>query len=126
MKKFAYAASTMLAAVALAVAGIGLGAFNAASVEGGTASVARWTSTEAPGDGWPEITRSRKGWFNIGNASGKTRMASAGLVIARMIEPLLLTTARVSTHVGQRLLTGASGFFFERGDRPIGGAEIPR
>jgi hypothetical protein len=41
----------------------------------------------APGDGWPEITRSRKGWFNIGNASGKTRMASAGLVIARMIEP---------------------------------------
>ncbi len=31
-----------------------------------------------------------------------------------MIEPLLLTTARVSTFLGQRLLTGATGFFFER------------
>jgi S1-C subfamily serine protease len=31
-----------------------------------------------------------------------------------MIEPLLLTTARVSTFVGKSLLTGASGFFFER------------
>jgi len=27
------------------------------------------------------------------------------------IEPLLLTTARVSTFDGRRLLTGASGFF---------------
>ena len=34
-----------------------------------------------------------------------------------MIEPLLLTTARVSTFVGTRLLTGASGFFFERDAR---------
>ena len=34
-----------------------------------------------------------------------------------MIEPLLLTTARVSTFDDQRLLTGASGFFFERGTR---------
>ncbi|HSV46508.1 MAG TPA: serine protease [Ramlibacter sp.] len=34
-----------------------------------------------------------------------------------MIEPLLLTTARVSTFSGQRLLTGASGFFFERDKR---------
>ena len=34
-----------------------------------------------------------------------------------MIEPLLLTTARVSTFDGQRPLTGASGFFFERGGR---------
>ena len=31
-----------------------------------------------------------------------------------MIEPLLLTTARVSTFFGTQLLTGASGFFFER------------
>lgn len=31
-----------------------------------------------------------------------------------MIEPLFLTTARVSTFDGDRLLTGASGFFFER------------
>ena len=31
-----------------------------------------------------------------------------------MIEPLLLTTARVSTFDGKRSLTGASGFFFER------------
>jgi hypothetical protein len=31
-----------------------------------------------------------------------------------MIEPLLLTTARVSTFDGRRLLTCASGFFFER------------
>jgi S1-C subfamily serine protease len=31
-----------------------------------------------------------------------------------MIEPLLLTTARVSTFFGGQPLTGASGFFFER------------
>lgn len=31
-----------------------------------------------------------------------------------MVEPLLLTTARVSTYLGARLLTGASGFFFQR------------
>jgi len=35
----------------------------------------------------------------------------------RMIEPLLLTTARVATFFGTQLLTGASGFFFERDDR---------
>jgi S1-C subfamily serine protease len=34
-----------------------------------------------------------------------------------MIEPLLLTTTRVSTFVGDRVLTGASGFFFERDER---------
>jgi len=34
-----------------------------------------------------------------------------------MIEPLLLTTARLSTFFGQQLLTGASGFFFERDER---------
>ena len=34
-----------------------------------------------------------------------------------MIEPLLLTTARVSTFNGKAPLTGASGFFFERENR---------
>ncbi len=34
-----------------------------------------------------------------------------------MIESLLLTTARVSTFNGKQLLTGASGFFFERDGR---------
>jgi S1-C subfamily serine protease len=34
-----------------------------------------------------------------------------------MIEPLLLTTARVSTFDGTQPLTGASGFFFERDER---------
>jgi Trypsin-like peptidase domain len=34
-----------------------------------------------------------------------------------MIEPLLLTTAKVSTYDGERLLTGATGFFFERDAR---------
>ena len=34
-----------------------------------------------------------------------------------MIEPLLLTTARVSTFDNNRALTGASGFFFERDKR---------
>ena len=34
-----------------------------------------------------------------------------------MIEPLLLTTARVSTFDGTRPLTGASGFFFDRDGR---------
>src|SRR5882672_9488435 len=34
-----------------------------------------------------------------------------------MIEPLLLTTARVSTFDGDKPLTGASGFFFERNGR---------
>jgi len=35
----------------------------------------------------------------------------------QQIEPLLLTTTRVSTFIGKRLLTGASGFFFEREGR---------
>ena len=34
-----------------------------------------------------------------------------------MIESILLTTARVSTYDGERPLTGASGFFFERDER---------
>lgn len=34
-----------------------------------------------------------------------------------MIEPLLLSTVRVSTFAGERLLTAASGFFFEREQR---------
>ncbi|SFQ70332.1 Trypsin-like peptidase domain-containing protein [Variovorax sp. OK605] len=34
-----------------------------------------------------------------------------------MTEPLLMTTARVTTFDGERLLTGASGFFFERAER---------
>ena len=34
----------------------------------------------------------------------------------RMIEPILLTTARLSTYADSRLLTVASGFFFERGE----------
>ena len=34
-----------------------------------------------------------------------------------MLEPLLLTAARVSTYHDDWLLTGASGFFFARGDR---------
>ncbi len=34
-----------------------------------------------------------------------------------MIEALLLTTTRVSTFDGERALTGASGFFFARGER---------
>lgn len=34
-----------------------------------------------------------------------------------MIEPLLLTTTRVSTFDDNRTLTGATGFFFEREDR---------
>ena len=34
-----------------------------------------------------------------------------------MAESILLTTARVSTFDGERLMTGASGFFFEREDR---------
>jgi hypothetical protein len=34
-----------------------------------------------------------------------------------VIEPILLTATRVSTFDGERLLTGASGFFFERDDR---------
>lgn len=34
-----------------------------------------------------------------------------------MIEPLLLACTRVSTFNGQRLLTAASGFLFERGER---------
>jgi hypothetical protein len=34
-----------------------------------------------------------------------------------MTESVLLTTARVSTYEGDKLLTGATGFFFERDDR---------
>lgn len=34
-----------------------------------------------------------------------------------MIEPLLLTSARIATFLGRHSLTAASGFFFERGER---------
>lgn len=34
-----------------------------------------------------------------------------------MIEPLLLSVVRISTYAGDRALTAASGFFFERDDR---------
>ncbi len=34
-----------------------------------------------------------------------------------MIEPLLLSTARIATFLGGQSLTGATGFFFERGAR---------
>jgi S1-C subfamily serine protease len=34
-----------------------------------------------------------------------------------MIDPLLLTATRISTFDGARLLTAASGFFFQRGER---------
>ena len=34
-----------------------------------------------------------------------------------MIEPILLSTTRVSTFDGEQPLTGASGFFFERDER---------
>jgi S1-C subfamily serine protease len=34
-----------------------------------------------------------------------------------VIEPLLLTTTRIETFLGARLLTNASGFFFKRGTR---------
>lgn len=34
-----------------------------------------------------------------------------------MIEPLLLAATRISTYDGQRALTAATGFFFERGSR---------
>jgi S1-C subfamily serine protease len=37
--------------------------------------------------------------------------------LAPTIDPLLLATARVVTFDGERLLTNASGFFFERGER---------
>lgn len=33
------------------------------------------------------------------------------------MEPIFLTTAKVTTFNGEQLLTGASGFFFERGER---------
>ncbi|HSI48672.1 MAG TPA: serine protease [Ideonella sp.] len=34
-----------------------------------------------------------------------------------MTEPLLLSTTRITTYDGDRVLTGATGFFFERGDQ---------
>ncbi len=34
-----------------------------------------------------------------------------------MLEPLLLTTTRITTHMGARLLTAATGFFFQRDER---------
>jgi S1-C subfamily serine protease len=37
--------------------------------------------------------------------------------VSPMIEPLLLTTVRILTREGQRVLTGASGFFFQREER---------
>jgi len=53
--------------------------------------------------------------------TGGIAVAPAGAVVARriqtVIEPLLLTTARVSTFFDRQPLTGASGFFFERDER---------
>jgi len=48
-------------------------------------------------------------------APASTQAPSAG---GRLLaEPLLLSTVRISTFLGQRLLTAATGFFFERGER---------
>jgi hypothetical protein len=58
-----------------------------------------------------------------GTVSGKVldmgRVTRAVLLIdtPTMIEPLLLTTTSVSTFEGERALTGATGFFFERDAR---------
>lgn len=46
-----------------------------------------------------------------------TERAAFSRINRQMIEPILLTTTRVSTFDGERLLTGASGFFFERDER---------
>lgn len=43
--------------------------------------------------------------------------ATPARAVGPRVEPLLLTTVQVSTYLGGRLLTRASGFFFERGDR---------
>ena len=43
--------------------------------------------------------------------------SDAPAISAPPTEPLLLAAARVVTFEGQRLLTNASGFFFERGER---------
>lgn len=49
--------------------------------------------------------------------SGMASNPSSAPSSAPPIDPLLLTSARVVTFEGQRLLTNASGFFFERGER---------
>ena len=54
--------------------------------------------------------------FSLNPAGSKTRFQRVPSKTPT-IEPLLLTTARVSTFDGKRPLTGASGFFFEREDR---------
>ena len=45
------------------------------------------------------------------------RLAAGSAPASFLIDPLLLTAARVRTFEGERLLTNASGFFFEREDR---------
>src|SRR6185369_2059690 len=49
--------------------------------------------------------------------SSLTGSSAAAAAAALPIEPLLLAAARVVTFEGQRLLTNASGFFFERDAR---------
>lgn len=43
--------------------------------------------------------------------------AEAPKALPRAVDPLLLTTTRVSTFNGSNVLTSASGFFFQRGER---------
>ena len=49
--------------------------------------------------------------FNV--SAGTPTPVPGGPTMPHMIEPLLLTTTRVSTFHGQQALTAASGFFFE-------------
>jgi S1-C subfamily serine protease len=49
--------------------------------------------------------------------SSMTGTSANAAAAAVPIEPLMLAAARVDTFEGQQLLTNASGFFFERGDR---------
>jgi hypothetical protein len=55
----------------------------------------------------------------VGSSAGREAATSlaANADLSGAIDPLLLTTTRITTHLKDRLLTTASGFFFRRNDQ---------
>lgn len=56
---------------------------------------------------------------NSDGATGRDQGPKGALARRAIVEPLVFSVARVSTHAGDRALTAASGFFFERDRRPF-------
>jgi len=92
-----------------------------------TATTVRDTSTSRSSDDI-ELALQYRQWERpsfLGAAPSRARRFGPGVgsqfayprTLNSMVEPILLTSTQVSTYLGARLLTTASGFFFEREGR---------